>query len=361
LILDFFCTFALDVATELRIPTYLLATSGAAVMATFLHLPAIHDRSTASFRDLGSIPLHIPGVPPLPADHMPLPMLDRDDEAYKGLLYFSRRLSDFQGILINTFASLEPRAVESVSAGLCASDSRPTPPIYCVGPLIASDSHNKRGREECLSWLDGQPNGSVVFLCFGSLGLFSAEQLKEIAAGLEGSGQRFLWVVRSPPTDDPAKRFAPPPEPELDVLLPERFLERTEDRGLVVKSWAPQVEVLLHQAVGAFVTHCGWNSVLEAVSAGVPMIGWPLYGEQRMNKVFLVEEMRLAVGLEGYEEGAVSAAELEKKVRWLMESEGGKKLRERTLAAKESAGAALREGGSSHVALMEVAGEWKQR
>ncbi|KAL0318075.1 UNVERIFIED_CONTAM: UDP-glycosyltransferase 88A1 [Sesamum angustifolium] len=113
-------------------------------------------------------------------------------------------------------------------------------------------------------------------LGYRSLGLFSAAQLKEIAVGLERSGQRFLWVVRSPPSDDKSKLYLRPPEPDLDSLLPAGFLDRTKDRGLVLKSWAPQVAVLNHESVGGFVTHCGWNSVLESVCAAVPMVAWPL-------------------------------------------------------------------------------------
>lgn len=360
LVIDFFCAHSLDVAAELGLPAYFFFTSGAAVLASFLHFPSLHSASSASFKDLGRSPLHMPGLPPLPADHMPVPMLDRNDEAYKGFLYMARRLVDCQGILVNTFQHLEPRTIEVISSGRCVADGQPTPPIYPIGPLITTVGLNKRGREECFSWLETQPKRSVVFLCFGSLGLFSAEQLKEIATGLERSGQRFLWVVRSPLSQEPANKFAPPPEPDLDVLLPEGFLNRTKNRGLVVKSWAPQVEVLSHEAVGGFVTHCGWNSVLEAIMARVPMIAWPLYAEQWMNKVFLEEEMRLAVAVEGYDKKWVPAEEVEKKVRWLMESEGGRELRERTVAAKESAAAALREGGSSHSSLTEVVGQWNR-
>ncbi|KAK7836185.1 udp-glycosyltransferase 88a1 [Quercus suber] len=134
---------------------------------------------------------------------------------------------------------------------------------------------------ECLSWLDSQPSQSVVFLCFGSLGLFSIEQLKEIALGLEKSDQRFLWVVRNPPSEKHGLVMSAQPDLDLDSLLPEGFLVRTKERGLVVKSWAPQL--------GGFVTHCGWNSVLEAVCTGMPMVAWPLYTEQRFNRVVWVE------------------------------------------------------------------------
>ncbi|XP_039840853.1 UDP-glycosyltransferase 1-like [Panicum virgatum] len=119
------------------------------------------------------------------------------------------------------------------------------------------------------------------------MGFHTEDQLKEIAAGLEGSGHRFLWVVRAHLRGN---TFAVHADPDLGALLLEGFLERTGGRGLVVKLWAPQVDVLRHEAVGAFGTHCGWNSVLEAITASVPMLCWPLYAEQKMNKVFLVEE-----------------------------------------------------------------------
>jgi hypothetical protein len=204
-----------------------------------------------------------------------------------------------------------------------------------------------------MSWLDAQPKKSVVFLCFGSIGSFPIEQLKEIAIGLENSGRRFLWVVRSPPETDPAKIFKPTTEPDLDILLPKGFLDRTRDRGMVVIQWAPQVEVLKHEAVGGFVSHCGWNSTLEAASFGVPMICWPLYAEQKMNKVFLVEEMKIGIELKGYDEGFVQADELEAKVKWIIGSEGGAELRNRMMKMKESAIEAMKEGGSSFDAFAE--------
>jgi hypothetical protein len=201
-----------------------------------------------------------------------------------------------------------------------------------------------------------------VLLCFGSIGRFSAEQIREVAAGLEASRQRFLWVVRAPPSDDPAKKFEKPPEPDLDALLPEGFLARTKDRGLVVRSWAPQRDVLAHASVGGFVTHCGWNSVLEAIMAGVPMVAWPLYAEQRLNRVFLEKEMQLAVAVAGYDsdKGLVPAEEVAAKVRWIMDSEGGRMLRERTLAAMRQAKDALREGGESEATLAGLVDDWKR-
>lgn len=143
-----------------------------------------------------------------------------------------------------------------------------------------------------------------MFLCFGSRGLFKAEQLKDIAIGLQNSGDRFLWVVRNAPIED----------------LPEGFMDRTKDKGLVVKSWCPQVVVLSHTSVGGFVSHCGWSSVHEAVRGGVPMLAWPLIAEQRLNRVVMVEEMKLAMVFDELKDGFVSSTELEKRVRELMDS-----------------------------------------
>ncbi|CAM0882259.1 unnamed protein product [Alopecurus aequalis] len=358
LVVDFFCSVALDVAAELRIPAYCFFTSGAEALAFFLYLPVLHAQTTASFRDMGEELLHVPGISSFPASHAIKPLMDRDDAAYRGFLSVSPYLCRSQGIIVNTCRSLEPRAVDAIGAGLCTPPGLPTPPVYCIGPLIKSEEVGVKHGEECLAWLDPQPEASVVFLCFGSLGVFSAKQIREVAIGLEASGKRFLWVVRSPPNEDPAKKFEKPPEPDLDALLPEGFLDRTKGTGLVVKSWAPQRDVLVHPAVGGFVTHCGWNSVLEAVMAGVPMVAWPLYAEQRINRVFLEKELGLAVAVEGYDKDVVEADEVASKVRWMMDSDGGRVLRERALAAMLQAKEALREGGESDVTLARLVEGW---
>ncbi|WVZ53712.1 hypothetical protein U9M48_004617 [Paspalum notatum var. saurae] len=370
LVLDMFSGAALGVARELRVPAYFFFTSGAAFLAFFLHLPALHARTAASFRDMGEAPVRVPGVPPFPATHAVHAAMDRCDAAYAGFLDAAAALSRCDGVIVNTFRALEPRAVSAIAAGRCAPPGHPTPPVHCVGPLINSLDAFAEGGAECLPWLDAQPRASVVFLCFGSLGRFSAEQTREVAAGLEASGHRFLWVVRAPPPplddyDDAVKRFGfgtKRPEPDLGALLPDGFQRRTEGRGLVVKSWAPQRDVLAHASVGGFVTHCGWNSALEAVMAGVPMLGWPLHAEQRMNLVLLEKELRLAVAVEGYDRddnGVVTAEEVEGKVRWLMDSDGGMALRERTLAAMLGAKEALRRGGESEAALAGLVDSWR--
>ncbi|KAG6389647.1 hypothetical protein SASPL_151119 [Salvia splendens] len=188
------------------------------------------------------------------------------------------------------------------------------------------------------------PSKTVVFLCFGRRGLHSAEQLKETAVALERSGHRFLWSVRNPPGKGGDV-------PNLEEILPEGFLERTKEKGFVVRSWAPQSEVLSHEAVAGFVTHCGRSSVMEAVSSGVAMIAWPIDAKQKMNKVFLVEEMKAALPLDTGEGGLVTADELERRVRELMDATTGRAIRHRVAEMKASAAAAVGENGSSVLAL----------
>ncbi|XP_043711659.1 UDP-glycosyltransferase 88F4-like [Telopea speciosissima] len=360
-VMDYCFTPAFSVASDLGIPTYYYISTGALFLSFLLYLPTIHNQTTKSFKHFNTTDLNFPGLPPIPASHMPERLLDRDDEGYPYFLEMSFSLPKSKGIIVNTFESLESRVIKAITDGLCVPKA-PTPPVYCIGPLIASPINRSVEGEsvsQCLSWLDAQPSQSVVFLCIGSRGVFSKAQVKEIAVGLEKSGQRFLWALRKPISEDNKKHFSMERgDSDLDVLLPEGFLDRTKDRGLVVKEWAPQVEVLNRESVGGFVTHCGWNSVLEAVCAGVPMVAWPLYVEQHMNRAVLVEQMKLAMPMEESEDGMVSAAEVEKRVRVLMESEEGKVFRKRRQKMKEEAMAAWSEAGSSTIAFTKLADSW---
>ncbi|CAN6346100.1 unnamed protein product [Urochloa humidicola] len=346
LLLDMFCVDALDVAAELGVPAYFFFASAAGDLAIFLNLPYLYP-TLPSFKDMGKALVRCPGMPPIRALDMVRTMQDKESDPTKVRLYQFERIAEGRGVLVNSFDWLEPRALKALEDGVCVP-GRPTPRVFCIGPLVNDGKKGGSGEtHECLAWLDAQPERSVVFLCFGSKGAFSAAQLQEIARGLESSGHRFLWAVRSPPEEHDLF-----PEPDLGRLLPAGFLERTRGRGMVVKNWVPQAEVVRHEAVGAFVTHCGWNSVLEAIMAGLPMICWPLYAEQGMNRVFMVEEMKIGVELQGYEE-LVKAEEIEAKVRLVMETEEGKILRERLAVAREKAVEATKEGGSSEVAFDE--------
>ncbi|KQK09612.1 UDP-glycosyltransferase 88F4 [Brachypodium distachyon] len=349
LVADFFCAYGLDPAAELGVPAYLYFTLCASALATFLHIPIMH--SDVSFGDMGRSLLHFPGVHPIPATDLPEVLHDRDNKQYSTILGLFEQLPRATGILSNTFEWLETRSVKAIKDGT-PRPGESLPRLFCVGPLVGEERGGSE-RHGCLSWLDKQADRSVIFLCFGSASSVPAEQLKEIAVGLEKSGHSFLWAMRAPvaPDADSTKRFEGRGEAALETLLPEGFFDRTRGRGMIVSSWAPQVEVLRHSATGAFVTHCGWNSTMEAVTAGVPMVCWPMYAEQRMNKVFIVEDMKLGVVMDGYDEGLVKAEEVEAKVRLIMASETGKEIRMRMALAKEMAADALQIGGSSTEAL----------
>ncbi|KAG8381236.1 hypothetical protein BUALT_Bualt06G0101500 [Buddleja alternifolia] len=326
-VMDFFCNPAFEVSRSLNLPTYFYVSSGAFALCVFLYFPTIHETMHENIRDLKDF-IHIPGCPPIFSLDFPENILIRQTNTYKHLLDVEINMRKSNGIIVNSFDVLEFRAKEALSN--------------------EKNSQNGAAEHECVRWLDSQPSDSIIFLCFGRRGLFSAEQLKEIAIGLENSGHRFLWSVRGPP----GKRdLAVDDEADLDELLPEGFLERTKERGFIIKSWAPQKEVLSHDSVGGFLTHCGRSSVLEALSFGVPMIGWPLYADQRMNRVFMVEEMKVALPLEESEGGFVTAVELEKRVRELMDSQMGRAVRHRVGELKVAAEAAVRKNGSSVTAL----------
>ncbi|KAK2420504.1 UDP-glycosyltransferase [Trifolium repens] len=348
-ILDFMNYSTNQITSTLDIPTYFFYTSGASTLAVFLQLPTNHKNTTKSLKEFHMHP-HIPGLPQIPIADMPEEVKDREGKGYKVFLDMATSMKESDGLIINTFDAIEARALKALKAGMCLPEGE-TPPLFCIGPMISPPSKGDDERGSlCLSWLDSQPRQSVVFLCFGSMGRFSKAQLNEIAIGLEKSEQRFLWVVRS---DMDSEKLS------LDELLPEGFLERTKEMGMVVRNWAPQGAILRHNSIGGFVTHCGWNSVLEAVCEGVPMIAWPMYAEQKLNRLIMVEEMKVALKL--YERnGFVSGAELGERVKELMESNHGIEIRERILKMKISAKEARGGGGSSLVDLKRLGDSWRE-
>ncbi|KDP31326.1 hypothetical protein JCGZ_11702 [Jatropha curcas] len=139
----------------------------------------------------------------------------------------------------------------------------------------------------CLTWLDRQPNGSVIYLAFGSTAVYNKQQFNELAFGLEITGQPFLWVVRSDFTE---------------AEFPDGFLERTANSGKIVK-WAPQEKVLAHTSISCFVSHCGWNSTIEGLSMGVPCLCWPYCVDQFHNKDTIYKNWKVGIGLVPVENG----------------------------------------------------------
>ncbi|CAN1157215.1 Hydroquinone glucosyltransferase [Linum perenne] len=319
---------------ESRKPVALIVDMFAMALSLFLYLPELDEEVTGAYSDLQE-PVRIPGCIPVNGSDLLDPVQDRSNDAYRWLLYHAKRYRLAEGVMVNSFPELEPGAIKSL---LSQDGPGKKPMVYPVGPLVNMDSPHKTGaRSECLDWLDDQPGGSVLFVSFGSGGTLSYDQINELALGLEMSEQRFLWVVRSP--DDKtanASFFTAQSQNDPFHFLPKGFLDRTRGRGLVVASWAPQAQILSHNSTGGFLTHCGWNSTLESVVNGVPLIVWPLYAEQKMNAVMLTDD-----------------------IKSLMEGEEGKKVRYRMKELKDAAGKVLSKDGSSSRALSEVVQKWK--
>ncbi|KAF9614931.1 hypothetical protein IFM89_021361 [Coptis chinensis] len=356
LVVDLFGTDAFDVAKEFKLPSYIFYPSTANALSLFLELPKLDEMYSCEYRDLLE-PVKLPGCVPLHGRDFLDPLQDRKNEAYTWLLHHSNRYKLAEGILVNSFVDLEPDTFEALK-----EEKPDRPPIYPVGPLIQSGSTNKGADgSNCLKWLDEQPHGSVLFISFGSGGTLSKEQLNELAIGLEMSEQRFLWVVRSPSEKAAnASYFSAQSAKDPFDFLPKGFVERTKGLGLVVPSWAPQVQVLSHGSTGGFLSHCGWNSTLESIVNGVPLIAWPLFAEQKMNAVML-DYMKVALRPKFDENGIVRRDEIAKVVKGLMEGEAGKKLRNKMKALKSAAGTVLTEDGSSMKSLCEVTLKWKNQ
>uniref|UniRef100_A0A0A9FRF1 Glycosyltransferase n=1 Tax=Arundo donax TaxID=35708 RepID=A0A0A9FRF1_ARUDO len=353
LVVDFFCTTVLDVSRELAVPAYVYFTSNAGMLALFLRLPALDEEVTVEFEEMEGA-VDVPGLPPIPPSCLPTPLVDKKNPNCTWFVYHGRRFMEADGIIVNTAAKLEPSALAAIADGRCTRGAR-APTVYPIGPVISFNPPPEKPHE-CVRWLDTQPPASVVFLCFGSGGCFTPPQAHEIAHGLERSGHRFLWVLRGPPA--PGTRN--PSDADLTELLPDGFLERTKDTGLVWPTWAPQKEILAHAAVGGFVTHAGWNSVLESLWFGVPMVPWPLYAEQHLNAFMLVAAMGVAVAMkfDRKRNNFVEAGELERAVRMLMGGgEEGRKAREKAVEMKAACRNAVEEGGSSYAALERLAEE----
>ena len=364
LVIDPYGSDAIDVAKEFNVESYIFFTSTAMALSFLLHFPKLDESAPCGFRfsELQE-PLRLPGCLPFRSkDLMDDALHGRNNENYKWLLYHSKRLHLVKGIMVNTFMELEAGAIKA----LHQESHDGTPPIYPIGPIVrmgSSTSNNSiDGSESCLRWLDNQPIGSVLFVSFGSGGTLSHDQLLELAMGLAMSAQRFLWVVRFPNNDSADAGYLCD-NGHVDPLdiLPGGFVELTKEQGLVVSAWAPQVHVLRHRSTGGFLSHCGWNSTLESVVHGIPLIAWPLHAEQKMNALMLVEDLKVAMRPKANEHGVVEREEVARVIKGLMEGEEGERLRNNMKHLKDAAAKVLREGGSSTRALSELASKWKRQ
>ncbi|KAD3069084.1 hypothetical protein R6Q59_016930 [Mikania micrantha] len=349
LFIDLFGTDVFDVAVEYGLSPYVFFPSTAMLLSLFFYLPKLDQMVSCEFKDLTE-PVQIPGCIPVRGQDLPAVLVqDRKNDAYKWMLQNAKRYMMAEGIVVNSFKELEGRALKAL-----LENEPGKPRIYPVGPLIQSGSISDVDGSGCLRWLDGQPCGSVLYISFGSGGTLSSNQINELAMGLELSKQRFIWVVRSPNDQPNAAYFNSHDDKDPLEFIPNGFLRRTIGKGLVVSSWAPQAQILSHSSTGGFLTHCGWNSILESVVHGVPAIAWPLYAEQKMNAEYLTEGIKVALRPAVDENGIVGHLEVTRVVKSLLDGEEGKAIRTRIRDLKVAATNVVSKDGCSTKTLEEL-------
>lgn len=287
---------------------------------------------------------------PVHVSQLPLTILEADGTDEWSVFQASNlsAWADSNGILFNTVAEFD-------GVGLSYFRRKLGVEVWPVGPVLLSEKNRRSttpsrpdgaSPEQCTAWLDTKPPKSVLYVSFGSMNTLTAPHMMELATALESSGRDFLWVVRPPVGHDINAEF------DAGAWLPEGFERRTAGRGLLVERWAPQAEILAHGAVAAFLTHCGWNSVLEALSNGVPLLGWPMAAEQFFN-ASLLEGGGVGACLEVARgrSGEVRAEALREKIETAMgETESGREMRRRAREARDMIQSALRDDAGAGAA-----------
>ncbi|KAL6633520.1 hypothetical protein ACP70R_026191 [Stipagrostis hirtigluma subsp. patula] len=343
---DGFMTFAQRVANEMGIPALVFMTTSACGFMAYLQFFELIERGYVPLKDesyltngyLDTVLDWIPGMPDVRLRDIPsfIRTTDPDDVMVHfdgGEAQNARRA---QGLILNTFDSVEQDVVDALR--------RMFPRVYTVGPLLtlaetmarpeAAAIAGNLWKEDasCLRWLDGRQPGSVVYVNFGSITVMTPAQLAEFAWGLASCGRPFLWVIR----------------PDLVAgdkgMLPEGFFAETKERGLFL-SWCPQEQVLSHPSIGLFLTHSGWNSTLESICAGVPMICWPFFAEQPTNCRYVCANWGIGMEIDSN----VRREEVARLVGEAMDGEKGKDMKAKAMMWKEKAVAAADEGGTSTV------------
>ncbi|EFJ19866.1 hypothetical protein SELMODRAFT_152941 [Selaginella moellendorffii] len=301
--------WAQDVANEFKIPWILFFASPALALTL---IPGMENS----------------GLSLVHPDENCVPRDDLGSDAFEFFLESCLKIHDAVGVMCNTMVELEADACKALEENRLINPNNV--PFAAIGPLLPrsclEESESDQTFEEneafegaekkdaCLKWLDQQTEASVVYISLGSLGEASAEQVKEFAFGLEASRKGFLWVLPGDGVES----------------LPDGFLETAtgiavNNRGFVLRTWAPQLQVLKHRATGGFLTHCGWNSTLESMSHGVPMITMPFFTEQGGNAKMIVEYFKIGVRLPKDESGVITRHTIEVAVREVIENDAMRK------------------------------------
>lgn len=337
--------WAVDVAEEHEIPCAVLWIQACALYSIYYR----YYKNIDSFPNLEdpNESVILPGLPNLKVRDLPSFILPSSPPHFKKLLaYLFNALDKVRWVLGTSFYEIEEEIVDSMAS---------LTPIYPIGPLVSSfllgqeetsaatvDMWNAEG--SCMEWLDKKEPSSVIYISFGSIVILSKREMENMAMALKKSEKAFLWVVKKP---EKAEKGLEEEEEEGGGEVPRGFEEETRGRGLVVR-WCEQERVLMHPAVGCFLTHSGWNSTLETVVAGVPVIGYPKWTDQPTNAKLSEDVFKNGVQVSVGEDKIASAEELERCIREVMEGPRGEEMKRRAMELKEKAKKALEEAGSSH-------------
>lgn len=319
-------------AVGLGLPTLVLRTGSAACFGCFLAYPLLHQNGYLPPQE-SQLYTPVKELPPLRVRDLFYSGRSNHEMVREVLARATEAVRNSSGLVINTFDALETAELERIRGELDVAV------VLAAGPLHRLSSRSTGSSllhqdHSCIEWLDTQASGSVLYASFGSLASMDADEFLEVAWGLANSGQPFLWVVRR----DLVRG--------LDGSgLPDGFECAVEGRGKVIQ-WAPQQEVLAHHAVGAFWTHNGWNSTLESMSEGVPMICRPQFADQMMNTRYVEDTWRIGFELEG----VLERSKIEKAIRRLMKEKGAE-MTERAKELRKQVACCLESGGSSRLAI----------
>ena len=355
IISDFCCPWTCHVARELRIPLlvwYPLPCFTQACEHLLITHKSFEDRDDCDF------PFVVPDFPVRVEITNSGGLIFSGHPSWKWMVEeISESESCSSGILVNSFSGLEAEYI-TLCEKLKGREVWPVGPVSLCHKRAADTASrgNKTTIEvgKCLDWLNSKESRSVLYVSFGSLVKCPLQQIVELGEGLEAAHCAVIWVIN-----------AGEDQPAVDEWLVDGFEERTEDRILIVKGWAPQLAILSHPSVGGFITHCGWNSVLEGISAGIPFITWPFFADQFGNERLLVDVLKVAIASGSkkrhWMERTISPENLVKreKVKSVVErlmgsSAEAHEMRTRAAEMGKAAKAAMEFGGSSEQNLSRL-------
>ncbi|KAL9415889.1 hypothetical protein AB3S75_039146 [Citrus x aurantiifolia] len=332
IIYDELMYFAESAANQLKLRSIILRTNSAATQISRIALLQLKEDGSIPLQDPSNLADPVPRLQPLRFKDLPFSQFGLP-ENFLQLIPKIYNVRTSKAVIWNTMNCIEQSSLSQLQ-------QQCNIPIFPVGPLhkFAPSSPGSLLKEDtsCISWLNNQAPNSVLYASLGSIVSMDKKELKEMAWGLYNSKQPFLWVIR--PSSTSASSGI--------ELLPERFEEAVGENGCVVK-WAPQKDVLSHIAVGGFWSHCGWNSTLESICEGVPMICRPGFGDQRVSARYVSHVWRIGLQLEN----DLEKGEVEKAVKQLMVEKEGQEMRQRAKNLKEDVELCNKESGSSSSSL----------